>query len=422
MSTASTASFNTMLNENVTNKLLELELKKRSYVYNTVPSDKNWLLNNNYVLPHIAGNASSVRFGGLTAAADIYGSKPLRGYESVHKELWSSMKFLQQDLLIHGKVSEQNFLRLLPDELERLMDYTAQALGQNICSGLAVDAVTADGTVGGTIGVDNPERFQIQQYVEFQSTAVVVSVAGYVKGININTGLLNIETSPGSGVAVDLSTILVADSGKAYLRDQIGNGFNSIIDMLLPQANGGSANIHNLLKTSSPVLQGVYADASTWTAADLLKQLFKLYVKGRKVGGGGSANKFLMSYNNYGAIVNQIENQKGAFNVAVNSDKAKEYTWDSIAVGGFMSGGQSVECVAIQEMNDTDFIGMDPSTFVLASAGGMQKQKTPDGNYYVVDRDPTNGYSYICDSFLMGQLFCKEPFKNFLATGATITY
>ncbi len=422
MSTASTTDFNTMLNENVSNKLLELELKKRNYVYNTVPSDKNWLLNNNYVLPHIAGNASSVRFGGLTAATDIYGSKPLRGYESVHKELWSSMKFLHKDLLIHGKVSEQNFLRLLPDELERLMDYTSQALGQNICSGVAVDSVTIDGLVGGTIGIANPERFQIQQYVEFQSSVVVVSVVGYIRQININTGLISIETAPGSGVAVDLSTLLVADDAKVYLRDQITDGFNSIIDMLLPASAGGSATIHNLTKLNSPVLQGVYADASAWTAADMLKQIFKLYVKARKVGGGGKANKILMSYNNYGAAVNTIENQKGAFNVAVNSDKAKEYTWDSIAVGGFMSGGEGVELVAIQEMNDTDFIGMDPSTFVLATAGGMQKHKSPDGNFYIVDRDPTNGYSYICDSFLMGQLFCKEPFKNFLATGAAITY
>lgn len=91
MTTATTADFNTMLNENVTNKLLELELKKRNYVYNTVPEDKNWLLNNNYVLPHIAGVASTVRFGGLTAAADIYGSKPLRGYLNEHKEFWGSL-------------------------------------------------------------------------------------------------------------------------------------------------------------------------------------------------------------------------------------------------------------------------------------------------------------------------------------------
>lgn len=422
MSTASTADFNTMLNENVSNKLLELELKKRNFVYNTVPQDKNWLLNNNYVLPHIAGNASSVRFGGLTAAADIYGSKPLRGYESVHKEMWASMKFLHKDLLIHGKVSEQNFLRLLPDELERLMDYVSGALGQNICNGVAVDVVTVDGTVGGDIGIANPERFQIQQFVEFQDNNTLVSVSGYIRRININTGIINLETAPGSGVAVDLSTITVAQAGKAYLRDQITDGFNSIIDMLLPQANGGSANIHNLLKISSPVLQGVYESASTWTAADMLKNLFKLYVKSRKVGGGGKANKILMSYNNYGAAVNQIENQKGAFNVTPNSDKAKEYTWDSIAVGGFLSNGEAVELVAIQEMNDTDFIGMDPSTFVLASAGGMQKHKSPDGNFYIVDRDPTNGYSYICDTFLMGQLFCKEPYKNFLATGAAITY
>jgi len=421
MSTASTSAFNTMLNENVTNKLMELELKKRCFVYNEVDEDKNWLLNNNYVLPQIAGVASTVRFGGLTPAASIYGSKPQRGYEATPKEMWGSLKFLQKDLLIHGKVSEQNFLRILPDELERHMDYVAQALGQNICSGVAVDLVTVNGTVGGAIGIANPERFQIQQYVEFQDNNTLVSVVGYVKNININTGILDIETLPGSGVAVDLSSITVAQVGKAYLRDQITDGFNSMVDMLLPAANGGSANLHNLLKISNPQLQGVYADASTWTAADLMKNLFKLYAKARKVGGGKPKN-ILMSYNDYGACVNTIENQKGAFNVAVNSDKAKEYTWDEISIGGYLSNGESVKLVAVQEMNDGNYVGFDPSSFRFASAGGLQKHKTPDGNYYFVDRDPTNGYSYICDTFLMGNLFCIQAYKNFLATGATITY
>lgn len=418
---ATTPDFNTMLNENVTNKLYEIELKKRNFVYNEVDEDKNWLQNNNYVLPHIAGVASSVRFGGLTPIADITGSKPLRGYEASPKELWTSMKFLQKDLMIHEKLSEQNFLKLLPDELERQMDYVSGMIGQNICSGLAVDSVTADGDASGNISIANPERVQINQYVEFQSTVVTTSIVGYIKQININTGALLITTTPGGVTGVNLSTIDLADSPKIYCRDQITGGFNSAVDLLLPASAGGSANIHNLLKLSSPVLQGVYADATSWTGADLLKNLFKLYVKARKVG-AGKPNRILMSYNNYAACVNAIENQKGAYNVVANSDKAKEYSWDEISVGGFLSNGEPVKLVAIQEMNDSDFIGMDPKSFRFASLGGMQKHKSPDGNYYVVDRDPTAGYSYVCDSFLFGNLFCITPYKNFLATKANITY
>lgn len=319
-------------------------------------------------------------------------------------------------------------MKILPDEIERFMGYAAGAIGQNICNGTAVDLVTVDGTVGGVIGIKNPERFQIQQFVEFQDNNTLVSVSGYVAQIDINQtgtaalgGLLTIETAPGSGVAVDLSSITVAQQGKAYLRDQITDGFNSIVDLLLPASAGGSATINNLTKLDSPVLQGIYEDGSTWVAADLLKNIFKLYVKARKVG-NGMPSSVLMSYNNYAACVNQIENQKGSFNVSVNSDSAKEYTWDEIAVGGFLSNGRSVKLVAVQEMNDSDIIGMDPSSFVFASAGGMQKHKTPDGNFYFVDRNTTNGYSYICDIFLMGEITSKEPFKNFLATGLNITY
>lgn len=421
MATASTASFNEMLNENVTTKLMELELAKRSWFYNKIEMDKSWLLNNNYVLPQIAGNASTAKFGGLTAAADIYGSKPLRGYESVHKELWASMKFLAKDLLIHGKVDEQNFLRLLPDELNRLLDSIAGILGQNICAGANIDKVTVSGTNAGAISIQNPERVQIQQYVEFASSTVTTPIGGYVATVNINTGALTIETAPGSGTAVDLSTILVTDNAKAYVRGQLGDGFNSMVQLLLPQANGGSATIHNLNKLASPQLQGVYESAALWTAADLLKNLFKLYVKARKVG-KGKPNSIAMSYNDYGAAVNSIENQKGAFNVVANSDKAKQFTWDEIMIGGYLSNGESISLVAVQEMNQGEYLGVDISSWKFASAGGLQKSKSPDGNFYYVDRDATNGYTYICDSFLMGNLFCLQPYKNFLATGANITY
>lgn len=420
MSTTTDTSYNTMLNENVTNKLLDLELKKRSAVYNLIPQDKNWLLNNNYVLPQIAGVASSVRFGKLVASNNIRNSKPIRGYESVHKEIWGAIQFNAKDLLIHDKVSEQNFMKLLPDELERHMDYMAQVIGQNICSGKAVDAVTVDGDASGNISIANPERVQIRQYVEFFSDTVLAAVSGYVKSININTGALVIVTTPDGVTGVDLSTLLVADNAKLYCQGQSSEGFYSIIDLLLPQAAGGSANLHNLNKLSSPMLQSVYADGTSWTSSTMLKNIFKQYVKARKVG-AGEPNNVMMSFNNLGAAISSIEAQKGAFNVTPNSSKAEQYSWDELTVGGFLSGGRPVKLVAIQEMNDSEMVFLDKSSFVIASCGGVRKQKTPDGLSYFTERTE-DGYVFTTDTCLMGQLICKQANKNGLVNNLAITY
>lgn len=420
MSTTSDTSYNTMLNENVTNKLMELELKRRNFVYNRIPSDKNWLLNNNYVLPQIAGVASSVRFGKLVNSANIRNSKPLRGYEAVHRECWGAIQFNAKDLLIHDKVSEQNFLRLLPDELERHMDYMSQVIGQNICSGKAVDAATSNGANTGLISVANPERLQIRQYVEFFSDTVVVAIAGYIKTIDINSGQILVVTAADGATPVDLSTLLLAENAKIYCQGQQSDGFYSIIDLLLPASAGGAANLHNLSKLSSPQLQGIYKDGTGITSTTLLKEIFKQYVKARKVGGGEPAD-ILVSYNNFGACVNSIENQKGAFNVVPNSGKAEDHAWDEINVGGFLSNGRPVKLVALQEMNDTEIVHMDYKSWVFASCGGLRKQKTPDGLSYFTERTD-DGYVFTTDTCLMGNLMSKGAFKNAITNKLSITY
>ena len=420
MSTTTDTSYNSMLNENVTNKLLDLELKKRNFAYNQISQDKNWLLNNNYVLPQIAGVASSVRFGKLVPTSNIRNSKPLRGYESVHRELWGAIQFNAKDLMIHEKVSEQNFLRLLPDELERHMDYMSQVIGQNICSGKAVDSVIADGANTGYITIANPERVQIRQYVEFLSDTVTSVISGYIKEVNINTGALLIVSTPDGSTPVDLHTLLVAENAKLYCQDQASEGFYSMIDLLLPAAAGGASTLHNLNKLQSPQLQGVYADGTSWTSSNFLKNIFKHYVKTRKVGMGEPA-QVLMSYNNYGAAVNSIENQKGAFNVVPMSSKAEQFAWDEISVGGFLSNGRPVKLVALQEMNDQEAVFFDKSAFVFASNGGVRKQKTPDGLSYYTERTE-NGYVFTTDTCLMGQLICKQAAKNGIVNKLALTY
>ena len=419
MSTTRTADFAAMINEYLPNKLMQQELKKRDFLFNQVEEDKNWKLGN-YIVPFTSAVSSSVKFGSLTDLSDISKEKEVRGVISAHKEVWGTMLFEAKDIMINDKISEQNFLRILPDQIERHMNYFKQVLGQNFLSGSAIEELTANGTAGGLATVGNPERYELDQLLNFSSDVVVGPIVGYVSAINVNTGVLTIVTARGGATPVDLSTLLTVDNAKVYNDAQKADGFSSVIDLLKPLSAGGPANIYGVAKTSTKYTQAIHVDGSAFVAADLLKNIFKTYVKIRKVG-GGKPNQVLMSYNNYAACVNAIENQKGAFNVIPMTSKMEVFAWDQITVGGFLSNGEPVTLVALQEMNDSDMIFFDKSTFVIASNGGLRKHKTPDGIEFYTTRQST-GYKYVIDTCLMGDLICKAPYKNGIVTGLNITY
>src|SRR5438105_3249683 len=112
-----TRSFSTMLNEYLPNELLKEELLKRDWLLSNVEKDNSWK-GGNLIVPFKAAGASSVSFGSLTGSTDIAEDSYVRGSITTQPEVWGSMVFNHRDLMEHDKISEQNFLKILPDTVD----------------------------------------------------------------------------------------------------------------------------------------------------------------------------------------------------------------------------------------------------------------------------------------------------------------
>lgn len=407
---ATTRSFSNMLNEYLPEKLLLDELKKRNWALQNVEQDDSWL-GGNLVIPFLGAVGSTVTFGSLAASTDVAEEISVRGQVSAYKEVWSSMLFNETDLLQHGKLSEQNFLKILPDAIMRHADYLSGVVSQNLLTGTAVAKATVNGTVGGNITVAQPDRFQIGQKVQVDDDDSS-PVTGYISTINMNTGVLLIVTARGGATPVDLSAYTVAQNAVIYNDGQQANGFDNLPNQLLSAANGGAATILGQTKTAYPFLQSINVSGSTVTAANILSSIFDAYINIRRLG-GGKPFKVVMSYKNYGSCLKALETQKGAFNVIPNAKKTEAYAYDAISIGGFAG---TLELNAVQEMDDDKIMFLDMSTVKFYTNGGIRRRRAPDGKEFFEVR-ATSGFQYIVDHCLFGEFVVQHPKKNGIMYG-----
>lgn len=407
---ATTRSFSNMLNEYLPEKLLLDELKKRNWALQNIEQDDSWL-GGNLVIPFLGAVGSTVTFGSLAASNDIAEELSVRGQVSAYKEVWGSMLFNETDLLQHGKLSEQNFLKIIPDAIMRHADYLSGMISQNLLTGTAVAKATANGTVGGNITVAQPDRFQIGMKVQVDDDDSS-PVTGYVSTINMNTGVLLIVTARGGATPVDLSPYTVAQNAVIYNDGQQANGFDNLPNQLLSAANGGAANIMGVAKTAYPFTQAINVSGSSITASNILSSIFDAYVTVRRLG-GGKPFKVVMSYKNYGSCLKALETQKGAFNVIPNAKKTEAYAYDAISIGGFAG---TLELNAVQEMDDDKIMLLDLSTIKFYTNGGIRRRRAPDGKEFFEVRN-TSGFQYIVDHCLFGEFVVQQPKKNGIIYG-----
>ena len=405
-----TRTFSNMLNEYLPEKLLLDELKKRNWALQNIEQDDSWL-GGNLVIPFLGAVGSTVTFGSLAASNDIAEELSVRGQVSAYKEVWGSMLFNETDLLQHGKLSEQNFLKIIPDAIMRHADYLSGMISQNLLTGSAVALATADGTIGGNITVAQPDRFQIGMKVSVDDNNSS-PVTGYISTINMNTGVLLVVTARGGATPVDLSAYTVAQGAAIYNDGQQSNGFDNLPNQLLSAANGGAANILGVAKTSYPFTQAINVSGSAITATNILSQIFDAYVTVRRLG-GGKPFKVVMSYKNYGSCLKSLETQKGAFNVVPNSKKTEAYAYDAIMIGGFAG---TLELNAVQEMDDDKIMLLDMSTLKFYTNGGIRRRRAPDGKEFFEVRN-TSGFQYIVDHCLFGEFVVNQPKKNGIIFG-----
>lgn len=359
------------------------------------------------IVPFKAAGASSVKMGGLTGATDISEDKYVRGSIDDYKEMWGSMIFNHRDLMDHsGKIVEDSFLKILPDTVEDFMDYIKMTASIQMGTGPHFAKVTdATDAATGIMIVDHIDRFVLNQKVTLDDNNSPAA-SYYVIAIDVNTNAVTLSASRG-GVAADVSAYSVAQDAKFYTDGAETTSFTSIRSALLSAANGGSANIHGVSKLAYPFLQAVNVDGTSISASTIVDKLFDAYTEVRKKA-KGKADRFVMSYKNFGSVLKLIENKSnGAANwqISVEGKKASLYGWDEITINSVK--GQ-LTIVGIQEWDDDVIAMLDMKALVFRSNGFFQKRKSPEGQEYFEVRN-TTGYQYIIDISLFGELEINKP-------------
>lgn len=403
-------SFSTMLNEYLPNELLKEELIKRDYVLTHIEKDDTWK-GGNLVVPFKAAGASSVAFGGLSASTDIAEDLYVRGGVSGQKEIWGSMIFNQRDLFEHDVVSEQNFLKILPNTVEDFMDYMKNVVSMNLLNGAYFATITADASANnGQIVVNRPDKVVINQKLILVDPVSTNTVTCYVKSIDMNTQIVVVAATRG-GTVIDFSnganTMIAANVPVIYNdgAQTAGNAFSSLRGTLLSAANGGDTQLYGVTKTLYPYLQAINVSGAAVTAANIMEKIFDALTTIRQFGKGNPTD-VLMSYKNFGSCLKVIEGSKGAFNVQPGSQKASQFGWTELEVGSVAKGG--LKLVAVQEADNDIIIFLDWRALKFHSNGFFRKRIAPDGKEYFEIRN-TTGYQYIIDVCLFGEMVVIRP-------------
>jgi hypothetical protein len=415
MATTVNSSFQSMLNENLPNKMIMEELTKRDWFLSNIEIDNGWT-GGKLVVPFKGAGASTVEFGQLAASNDISQSTYVRGSIDSYVEAWSSLVFNHRDLMdSEGRIPEATFLKILPGEVDSMVDYFKQVVSTQLGNGSHFATLATSGTVSGTFEVDHIDRFQIGQKFELDD-GNSAPLAVYVISIDINTatvgtGTVTVSLARG-GVAADVSAYTTAQAAKCYHPGVLSNGaFTSIKSTLLSLANGGSATVHGQSKLAYPILQAVQIPGASVTASNILEKLFDGYTTVRRKA-KGNASTIVMSFKHLGSIMKLLETQKGPFSVT-KQPSASIYGWTEIEITS-VSG--SLKIVGILEMDDDAIFFLDMKTMVFRTRGGFRKRKAPDGREYFETRG-VNGYQYIVDACLFGELEINAPGHNAIMYG-----
>jgi hypothetical protein len=410
--TTANASFQSMLNEYLPNRMIMEELVKRDWFLSNLEIDNGWA-GSKIIVPFKGAGASSVEFGQLADISDISQSTYVRGSIDNYVETWASLIFNHRDLMdAEGKIPENTFLKILPGEVDSMVDYFKQVVSTSLGAGSHFARFLTNGTVSGTFETDHIDRFNIGQKLQIDdndSSPLTV----YVIAINVNVatvagsdGTVTVSATRG-GAAADISAYTTAQSARCFHPGVLTNGsFTSLREILLSAANGGSANVHGVSKLLYPVLQAVNISGAGIDATNLLSRLFDGYTAVR-TRAKGNANTVVMSFKHLGTCMKLIETQKGPFAVT-KQPSASIYGWTEIEITSVKG---TLKLVGIVEMDDDVIMYLDMKSMTFRTRGGFRKRKSPEGREYFEARG-VNGYQYVVDMCLFGQLEVAAPGHN----------
>jgi hypothetical protein len=407
---ATKRSFNNMLLEYLHYDLLKEEHNKRNYFMQKVERDNGWK-DGPLPVAFEAAQESSFKMGGLTDENDIAEAKFVKGYAPQQAEIWGTMQWNERDLAEHSgtgggdSVSEQSFLKNLPKRLTGFMDAMKEIVSTALLAGSHLGFVTVQGTAGGVIEVDRPERFVIgQKLVAVDGNSTVTC---YVIAIDINANQLTVSATRGgaamNATAVDLGAKLYIDGAEIS-----ANRFVDIVDQLLPASAGGSATIFGVSKIAQPYTQAIAIDGSGISSVNVLESIFDAWGEVIRKGRGTTDKTLLMSYKHMGNVMKQLEKGSGAYRHV--DTKVSAYGYTEVKV----SGPKGVVTLAsVQEMRDDVMVFIDWSALKFHTNGDFHIHKDPEGKAYYTKRvsGANGGYLYLTDICLRGQLVVHSPAK-----------
>lgn len=413
---ATDSTFSAMLNEYLTEQLLKEEMINREWLLSNVEIQDGWVTGNNLIVPFQGAGASSVSFGSLTASDDVADYNYQRGVHSNCPEVWGTLQFKHMDLMRNGKISEQNFLQMLPGQIEDFIAYMKEVVSTQMLSAPWIAKATVSGTAGGVVEVDKVDRFSIGQKVVLddddsnQGNYYVIAVD--VNGGTLGKGSITLSATRG-GAAADVSAYTVAQNAKLYhpgvlVGGVVTNKLTSLRNVLLSSANGGDASYLGKTKAAFPYLQAVNVSGAAITASNLLEKLFDAFTEVRVRAKGGKADTFLMSYKHLGTAMKLIESQKGGFKVSPRDTKASLYGWTEIQITSVKG---ELTLVGVQEMLDSEIFILDKSSMKVHTNGLFRKRVSPDGKEFYESRG-VSGMSYLVDCCFLGDLVVQAPGRN----------
>jgi len=395
---ATTANFNAMLKRYMPFELLVEEMKKRNYFWNKVNRKKGWK-GGTMEVPFEGGEASSLNFGALTSESDIAEGEYVMGLITAQPELWGTMVFNQKDLDRHGDM-EASYLSLLPGKINQFIGRMTERVSLSLLGDGSIAVATIDGTVGGVLGVDHPERFSRGEKVVVDD-GNSAPITGYVSEISINTPkTITLVTARGGATPVDLSPYTVAQAAKVYLPDAQTSGFTSLKSQLLSAANGGSASLFGQTKATYQYLQALNHDGSGISATNVLSKMYDFYYDTVSLG-KGNPTEIICSFKHFKNAAKDLETNR-RFTV---NDKKSGYGFRSLMLSG-SEGDMTI--TAVRDMAD-DFMGiMDWSALDFHGDKFFDRQKNPDGDEFYTIRT-TSGYKHIIDTKFYGDLVVAKP-------------
>lgn len=414
---AITQSFSDMINEYLPEDLLKNEVIKNDWFLSKVEIKEGW--NGGAMdVGFEEAAATSLAYGSLTSDTDIAEDVLVRGTIAGYKHLSSSMIFNHRDIMEHSssmKVSKKSFLNLLPSKIDSHTRHLREMMSLNLLNGKKIAKVTADATVNGEITVDRPERLKVGMKVELHDSVPTTPVSGYVRTINLLTGVVVLYNARSGGAVLDLTAWDALNN--PYLTNPGGDdsAFAGLKDMILPASAGGAATLYGKTKTSYTYLQSyAVSGASSVTSSEILKPIFDAYTNHRILF-SGDARKVVMSLHLLSIALKQVEASKGAYSVVQGSSKQTVF-FSEVAIAGI--GGGVLEIVGVREMDNDVILGLDFSAFKFETNSFIKRIKSPEGMEYFTKRS-TSGYQFILDHECYGELVLTNPQKCWAIYGIT---